>query len=334
MSRPKPWEISDELWAVIEPLLPRHERRYRYPGRKRINDRRTLQGVLFVLYTGIQREFLPQELGFAGPTCWRRLAGWQQAGVWDELQQVLLDRLRAADPLDFSRATIDASHVQAKRGRSRPKVGPSPVDRARPGSKHHVLTDANGIPLQVSLTGANRNDIVQLLPLIDGLPPVRGKRGRPRRRPRAVYADRGYDHLPPTAPRAEHHPEDRAPRTAARLGPGPRPLGRRIRHRPPPRPPPPANPLGSTRRHPRCLPSTRPLHDARTQTPSFLKGLLNPQRSESGVSLGSVIWRQLLDLACCFPCAHYPVSLGAEASGGRHDHGGCGASNGRGGAGD
>ncbi|BBJ37478.1 hypothetical protein SSPO_002590 [Streptomyces antimycoticus] len=65
MTRPKPWEISDELWAVIEPLLPRHERRRRYPGRKRIDDRKTLQGVLFVLYTGIQWEFLPQELGSA-----------------------------------------------------------------------------------------------------------------------------------------------------------------------------------------------------------------------------------------------------------------------------
>ncbi|WHX22039.1 IS5 family transposase [Streptomyces malaysiensis subsp. malaysiensis] len=195
MIRPKPWEISDELWAVIEPLLPRHERRYRYPGRKRIDDRKTLQGILFVLYTGIQWEFLPQELGFgSGPTCWRRLAEWQTAGVWDELQQVLLDRLRAAERLDFSRATIDSSHVQAKRGRSRPKVGPSPVDRARPGSKHHVLTDGNGIPLRVSLTGAHRNDVTQLLPLVVGLPPVRGKRGRPRRKPRAVYADRGYDH--------------------------------------------------------------------------------------------------------------------------------------------
>ncbi len=62
---------------------------------------------------------------------------------------------------------------------------------ARPGSKHHVLTDGNGIPLRVSLTGAHRNDVTQLLPLVDGLPPVRGKRGRPRRKPRAVYADRG-----------------------------------------------------------------------------------------------------------------------------------------------
>lgn len=98
MPRSRPWEVGDELWSVIEPLLPRHERRYRNPGRKRIDDRRTLQGVLFVLYTGIQWEFLPQELGFSsGSTCWRRLAEWQEAGVWENLQQVLLDRLRAAD---------------------------------------------------------------------------------------------------------------------------------------------------------------------------------------------------------------------------------------------
>ncbi len=73
------------------------------------------------------------------------------------------------------------------------KVGPSPVDRGRPGSKHHLITDAGGIPLAVTLTGGNRNDVTQLLPLIDAIPPIRGLRGRPRRRPRKLYADRGYD---------------------------------------------------------------------------------------------------------------------------------------------
>jgi hypothetical protein len=58
-------------------------------------------------------------------------------------------------------------------GRSSPKVGPSPVDRARPGSKHHVLTDARGTPLRVSLTGGHRHDVTQLLPLIDSLGPSR-----------------------------------------------------------------------------------------------------------------------------------------------------------------
>ena len=72
-------------------------------------------------------------------------------------------------------------------------TGPSPVDRARNGSKHHLLVDASGIPLAWSVTGGNRNDITQLIPLIDKVPPVRGKVGRPRRRPDRVTADRGYD---------------------------------------------------------------------------------------------------------------------------------------------
>lgn len=75
-----------------------------------------------------------------------------------------------------------------------PKSGPSPVDRARAGSKHHVLTDGQGIPLAVSLTGGNRNDVTQLLPLLDKIPAVAGVVGRPRHRPDALLADRGYDH--------------------------------------------------------------------------------------------------------------------------------------------
>ncbi|NEC37375.1 transposase, partial [Streptomyces rubrogriseus] len=75
-----------------------------------------------------------------------------------------------------------------------PKSGPSPVDRARPGSKHHLIVDGQGIPLAVSLTGGNRNDVTQLLPLLDKIPPVAGRTGRPRRRPDALLADRGYDH--------------------------------------------------------------------------------------------------------------------------------------------
>jgi transposase len=68
------------------------------------------------------------------------------------------------------------------------------VDRGRAGSKHHLLVDASGIPLAYTITGGNRNDVTQLIPLIDAVPPVRGSVGRPRRRPDRVYADRGYDH--------------------------------------------------------------------------------------------------------------------------------------------
>lgn len=73
------------------------------------------------------------------------------------------------------------------------KTGPSPVDRGRPGSKHHLLVDAGGVPLAWSLTGSNRNDVEQLLPLVAAVPPVAGAVGRPRRKPASVVGDRGYD---------------------------------------------------------------------------------------------------------------------------------------------
>lgn len=96
-----------------------------HPGRKRLDDRKALQGILFVLATDIQWEWLPQELGFgSGMTCWRRLRDWNEAGVWQRLREILLAKLRGADQLDFSRAAIDASHVRALRG------GPKPA-RAR-----------------------------------------------------------------------------------------------------------------------------------------------------------------------------------------------------------
>jgi len=74
------------------------------------------------------------------------------------------------------------------------ETGPSPVDRGRRGSKHHLLVDAHGTPLAWSLTGGNRNDVTQLIPLLERVPNVRGLVGRPRKRPEQVVGDRGYDH--------------------------------------------------------------------------------------------------------------------------------------------
>jgi transposase len=77
-------------------------------GRPRVPDRQALCGILFVLHTGIQWEYLPQELGLrSGMTCWRRLAAWNEAGVWDQLHAVLLKELRSKNKLDWSRAVID-----------------------------------------------------------------------------------------------------------------------------------------------------------------------------------------------------------------------------------
>ncbi|WP_455754038.1 transposase [Streptomyces hygroscopicus] len=72
--------------------------------------------------------------------------------------------------------------------------GPSPVDRARPGGKHHVITDARGVPLAVSSTGGGRNDVTPSPPLLEKIPAVAGVVGRPGRRPDMLLADRCYDH--------------------------------------------------------------------------------------------------------------------------------------------
>ncbi|GAU71624.1 putative transposase [Streptomyces sp. NBRC 110611] len=121
--------MSDELWSLIESLLPAPGPKL-VEGRPRIPDRQALCGILFVLHTGIQWEYLPQELGFgSGVTCWRRLAAWNEAGVWDQLHALLLKRLRSARKLDSSRAVIDASRVRA--ARRGPKAVPARCRRRR-----------------------------------------------------------------------------------------------------------------------------------------------------------------------------------------------------------
>lgn len=113
--------LPDQLWERIEPLLPKPKpRRFRFPGRKPIGNREALTGILFVLKSGIPWEMLPQEMGCGcGMTCWRRLAEWQKAGVWQRVHEVLLARLNAAEQIDWSRAVVDSSSVRAVGGATR-----------------------------------------------------------------------------------------------------------------------------------------------------------------------------------------------------------------------
>ncbi len=117
MSKPL---VSDELWAVVEPLLPTAPPKPK-GGRPRVPDRACLAGILFVLKTGIPWEMLPPGLGCgSGVTCWRRLRDWQAAGVWGRLHQALLDRLGDADRIDWTRASLDSASVPAPGGAKRP----------------------------------------------------------------------------------------------------------------------------------------------------------------------------------------------------------------------
>src|SRR5215204_4906399 len=82
--------VSDALWEVVAPLLPKAGPKKK-AGRPRIPDRACLTGIVFVLKTGIQWEYLPQEMGCgSGVTCWRRLRRWQALGVWAAVHHTLL----------------------------------------------------------------------------------------------------------------------------------------------------------------------------------------------------------------------------------------------------
>ena len=113
--------VPDELWEVIEPLLPQEPPKPE-GGRPRLEDRAVLTGIVFVLKSGIPWEILPQEMGCgSGVTCWRRLREWHEAGVWERLHKVLLDRLGEADRIDWERASLDSASVPAKKGARKPE---------------------------------------------------------------------------------------------------------------------------------------------------------------------------------------------------------------------
>src|ERR687889_667960 len=108
--------VSDALWSLFSTLLPSRPPRPK-GGRPPLDDRAALTCIIFVLKSGIPWEMLPQEKGCgSGVTCWRRLREWQQAGVWERLHQVLLDRLGQADQIEWERACLDSASIPAKRG--------------------------------------------------------------------------------------------------------------------------------------------------------------------------------------------------------------------------
>lgn len=126
--------VPDALWKRIAPLLPRR-RRASTRGRPRCDDRAALRGIMFVLKTGIAWEDLPAEVfGVSGITCWRRLDEWTRAGVFERLQQRLLDDLGIRARIDWRRAAFDSGSIRAKKGGPRPARTPRTEGRRAPST--------------------------------------------------------------------------------------------------------------------------------------------------------------------------------------------------------
>jgi transposase len=127
--------VTDQLWEQIEPLIPKRGRRRsrRNGGRPPVPDRKCLEGIVFVLRSGIPWQMLPAQMGCgSGSTCWRRLKAWTDAGVWRKLHRRLLDRLGTSGGIDLSRAVIDSASVRALFGGA--TSGPTPPIVRRTGA--------------------------------------------------------------------------------------------------------------------------------------------------------------------------------------------------------
>src|SRR5262249_33758223 len=174
--------LTDEQWAFIQPFLPLPAR----TGRPRANDRRTLEGILYVLITGCRWQDLPREYG-APTTVWRRLKRWGEAGVWERIWRAALAALDLQCQLDWSMAFLDGSFVPAKKGGDR--VG---LTKKGKGTKWMLVVEGNGLPLGFHLDSANRTEVRLAQQTWDVIKAARPG-GRPKRRPEKLVADRGYD---------------------------------------------------------------------------------------------------------------------------------------------
>ena len=123
--------VSDELWNRIEPLLPPLPPPSPKGGRRWVEHRPALAGIIFVLKTGIPWQALPTEMGCgSGSTCWRRFAAWTRLAVWSKLHALLLTALGKAGAVNLERAVIDSASVRAVFG-GRTPVPIRPIARKK-----------------------------------------------------------------------------------------------------------------------------------------------------------------------------------------------------------
>jgi transposase len=176
--------LTDRQWAFIHPLLPPPAR----TGRPRADDRRTIEGILYVLITGCRWQDLPREYG-APTTVWRRLKRWGEEGVWERIWRAALATLDRRGQLDWTMAFLDGSFAPAKK--SGEQVG---LTKTGKGTKWMLVVDGNGLPLGLHLDSANMAEVRLAEQTLDSIRvSLSGGGGRPKQHPKTLVADRGYD---------------------------------------------------------------------------------------------------------------------------------------------
>jgi transposase len=167
------YELNDREWAVIKPMLPNKPR-----GVPRVNDRRVLNGIFWVLRSGAPWRDLPEAYG-PPTTCYNRFVRWRRAGVWDRIMEALAASHDAAVQMIDTSIVRVHQHGACIAGNREQHMG-----RSRGGltSKVHAVVDANGLPVRLDLSPGEAHDNRLCPVLLAGLLPKT-----------MVLADRSYD---------------------------------------------------------------------------------------------------------------------------------------------
>jgi transposase len=174
--------LTERQWAFIRPLVPPPA----HTGRPRADDRRTLDGVLYIVVTGCRWQDLPREYG-APTTVWRRLKRWGEEGVWERIWPAALTDLDMHGQLDWSIAFLDGSFAPTKKGGEH--VG---LTRKGKGTKWMLVVDGNGLPLGFHVDSAQVAAVKLAERTLDTVS-IAQPRGHPKQRPDKLVADHGYD---------------------------------------------------------------------------------------------------------------------------------------------
>jgi transposase len=187
------WIVPDGLWEIAKPLVPPSKVRPQGGGTQDTPDDTLFVAIIYVLVSGCAWPTLPPCFGISKSTAHRRFLIWSRAGVWGRLHEAVLHQLDDAGLVDVSRVVLVSSHVRAKKGDER--TGPSPVDRGKPGSKMHVLSDANGLPLVVGVSAANLHGSEALKPVVESHQMSHDPHNSRYVKPQRLHADKAYDVL-------------------------------------------------------------------------------------------------------------------------------------------
>lgn len=191
MKKKKPlptiWEVPDELWERMEPLIIEQDPP-KETGRPRVNPRNVMDAIIFRIRTGCQWNHIPRVYG-DDASIHRTFQRWVELGLFEQLWAVLVEECDEFGLVDWEWQSADGTMGKARMGGD--QIGPNPTDRAKNGSKKSILTDQQGGPLAIVVAGANVVDAKLLQQTIEAIVVERPKPTKSK--PQHLCLDKGYD---------------------------------------------------------------------------------------------------------------------------------------------